>query len=328
MTFAQAGVDTNLVKALVTMVDSGKIPHAIMVHEEDGGKAFALSQAFLQYLYCSDRKDGDSCALCSKCNKISKMIHPDVHFIYPTTSKDLSFNYIAKFRELASANPYFTESELFEALGVEGKTSIIAVSEAKALSDKLSLRSLEGGYTSAVILYPEYMRPDAANKLLKLIEEPPALTQFIFITHAPEKVLVTIRSRCQHISLKPEKKAAIQSNEELDALLCPLMDAVVARNLFAALEASDAVAALPSRENMKAFCAYSLGRLRDVFLLQQGMGSIVSADQQVQRWSKALPKTFVRKAADIFGRAQMLIGRNVNAKIIFTDLSNRLFKLI
>ena len=152
------------------MVDSGKVPHAIMFHEDDGGGGVPIALAFLQYLFCKDKAGGDSCGACPSCNKISKLIHPDVHFIYPVNT-GASTDFAAQWRELVLSNPVFTENDLREALGIEGKNAMIKVDEAKTVLDILSLYALERGYRALVMYLPEKMNKEAANRLLKAVEE-------------------------------------------------------------------------------------------------------------------------------------------------------------
>ena len=323
MRFSQIQGNADVCRALAGMVDSGKVPHAIMFHEDDGGAAVALATAFLQYLYCHSRKDGDSCEECPSCNRISKHIHPDVHYVFPVNSGTLSLNYMREWRELVLNHPDFTENDLYEALGIEGKTVMIAVPEAKALLDSLSLSALEGGYRAVMIYLPEKMNQESANRLLKLIEEPPFKTQFILITHSPEKVLQTISSRCQRIRVMPcaGSRPGAAAFPEFDAL----MDALGRKDLYAALDVADGLASLPSRESAKAFCTYAGECLRAVFLVQQGMPGLASGFSQASGWAGKFRKTFPRAAMANVDRAKMLIDRNVNLKILFTDLVDRLY---
>ena len=173
MTLDQIQGNEDVRRALTGMIESGKVPHAILFHEEDGGGAMPLALAFLEMLF-------------DEHNRIPKLIHPDVHFVFPTAAGSISLQYMDRFRPLMLENPLFTEAEMAEALGIEGKNSLIAVSEAKHLLDTLSLSALEGGYRAVVLYLPEKMNQETANRLLKLIEEPPLQTQFILITHAPE----------------------------------------------------------------------------------------------------------------------------------------------
>lgn len=318
--------------ALKSMVDSGRVPHALMLHEDDGGNAFSIALALLQYLYCGNRSGEDSCGVCPSCNRISKLIHSDVHFVYPTAAKDTSLGYVKKFRELACSDPHFTEDALSEALGVDSKSKIIAVSEAREMLDTLSLGALEGGYRSVVVFYPEYLQTAAANKILKLLEEPPAKTLFILITHSPEKVLQTICSRCQRFRVMPDPKRPARLEGEMEGTYADifkrLMDALTSRDLTAVLEAGEMMAALPSRENAKAFCKFAGERFRNVFLLQQGLESMCDPSGDERRWSAACRKTFPRKACGAVDRASMFIARNVNVKIVFTDLCVRLSNMV
>ena len=323
MRFAEIIGNSALKESLVKTVEAGRLGHAILISEGECGGGFAFATALAQYVNCSNPSGGDSCGVCPSCNKIGKMIHPDVHFIFPTTAPSTSLSLLASWRDLVLANPAFTESELNEALGIEGKSAIISVAEARSVLSTLSLSALEGGWKAVVIYLPEKMNQEAANRLLKVIEEPPRLTQFVLITHSPEKILQTIASRCQRIRVMPcsgLRKTRVEF-PEFDTL----MDALVRKDLSAALEASDALAALPSRESAKSFCVFAGERLRDIFLAQQGLSA---ADERTGRLASSLKKTFPRTALQAFDRARMLIERNVNLKILFTDLANRLYMIL
>ncbi|MBQ9659677.1 MAG: hypothetical protein IJV37_00225 [Bacteroidales bacterium] len=327
MTFAQVQGNPEVKRALTGMVDAGRVPHAILFHEDDGGGAFPLAIAFLQYLFCQHRSGSDSCGQCPSCGKISKLIHPDVHLIFPTAASALSEQFLEPLRRLYAAQPCFREADLLEALGLEGKIPMIAVAESRRLLEKLSLSALEGGYRAVVIYLPERLNAEAANRLLKMIEEPPARTQFLLITHQPERVLTTISSRCQRIRVQPA--GAVAEPEFADAqLLDELMAALLDRDLPGALEVSERIASLPSRENAKAFCIFASERLRQMFLCQQGVDLGGDIPPQVRQWAAKCRKTFPRQALEALDRAQTLIGRNVNLKILFADMTDRLFILI
>jgi len=336
MRFSQIEGNEELKKALAGMVDSGKIPHAILFHEEDGGGAFPLCQAFLQYLYCSDRHDGDSCEHCPSCSKIGRLIHPDVHYLFPIVSAkstDTAELHLSKFRALVAEKPLFRESDFAEAMKFSGKNAIIASAQAKALLDTLSLSALEGGYRAVVIYLPEKMNAETANKLLKMIEEPPLQTQFLMISHKPEAVLQTISSRCLRLRVRPSAATAAggvsDSGFDRPELFSTLMDALVAKNLLSCILAAEEIAAVPSREGAKAFCSYAAESLRKVFLLQQGLVSLAGeCSEEQRRWAKALPATFSRRALEVLSRAQVMVGRNVNLKVLFTDMADRLYMTV
>jgi len=311
MTFAEIQGNEELCRALSGMVSSGQIPHAIMLHEDDGGGGMCIALAFLQQLYGSD--------------KVSKFIHPDIYFVCPVSGSEISESYSRFWRPLIAENPSFTSKELGEALGMEAKNAIISVKESRYILDKLSLSALEGGYRSVIIYLPEKMNQEAANSLLKAIEEPEPLTQFIFITHAPEMVLPTIASRCQRLRVLPVNRLTV-SDENFEKLLSSLMAAFAAADLPSALDLADELAALPSRESAKSFCRYASERFRAVFLIRQKLSSLAGTDDaSANGWAAACKPSFPRTALAVLSRAVMLLDRNVNVKILFTDLVCNLY---
>lgn len=211
------GMD-DLKKALCGMVDSGRVPHAMLLYENDGGGALPLVLAFLQYLHCRQHEGGDSCGNCITCRQHARLIYPDIRFTFPVTSgtkvsgavKDLTCDlFLPYWRELVLENPYFIENDLSAALGFEKKQGVIAVAEGKAILQKLSLSGISDGYRAIVIYLPEKMNQQTANMLLKAIEEPADKTLFLLITHAPESVLQTISSRCQALRVPPLSKEEV-----------------------------------------------------------------------------------------------------------------------
>ncbi|MBO7643404.1 MAG: hypothetical protein J6S62_00370 [Bacteroidales bacterium] len=325
MRFADIQGNSEVLKALGGMVSSGRIPHALMFSEPDGGPAWSVAMAYLQYLYCQSPVDGDSCGACPSCNRIGKLIHPDVHFIFPVTAGQACSSLMPQLRTLVQENPRFTEAELGAALGIDAKSSLIPVAESREILSQLSLSALEGGWRAVLIYLPEKMNQEAANRLLKAIEEPEPRTQFILITHAPEKVLQTISSRCLRLQLGGEVKAPEFDSPEL---LDDLMEALLSHDLFAALEAGERISALPSRENAKAFCKFAADAMRNLFLQQQGLGLPQTGSGNAAGWASRARKTFPRAAMACFNTAYRLIDRNVNAKIVFTDMVNKLSQVI
>ena len=319
--------NTEVVAALHLMVESGHVPHALLLHEDDGGGAFPLVINFLEELY------GGS-------PRVQKLIHPDIHFVFPVAGSDkpVSLQFMGKFRELALENPYFFENELYTAIGIEGKQGNISVNEARSILDRLSLSAVEGGYRTVVVYLPEKMNAQAANALLKMVEEPPAKTLFVLITHAPEKVLVTISSRCLHMRvqpLSPEAEREVHarenaSNQMLTDLFHDLLEAIVSRDRLKALETGEAVAELKVREQQKSFCRLASEDLRRLFFLQKmpTLARVPEGEEDFyKRMAGALKPTFPRRGMAALDRALLLIERNVNQKILFTDLVNQLYSL-
>ena len=348
MRFADIIGNASVAKALVSMADSGRVAHAMLLSENEGCGALALAMAYLQYLNCANPSGRDSCGECPSCRQMSKLIHPDVHFVFPVNKgpktsdeKPTSESYIKYWRELAVADPYFIEADLQKAIGVEGKSGLIAVAEAKNIITKLSLASVTDGYKAVVFYLPEKMNQETANRLLKMVEEPPEKTLFLFITHAPEKVLQTIFSRCQSIRVLPltkDEAAQVRAQkpesdrEEYDGfmdLFADLMDAIVSRNLMGALESGEAMAALESREKQKAFCIFASECIRKIFLIQQNLPQIadISAEEQefYQKMASGCGKKFCSRSIPNIEKVVAMIDRNVNAKMLFCDLVNRMF---
>lgn len=186
------------------------------------------------------------------------------------------------------------------------------------------------------------MNAEAANKLLKLIEEPPAQTQFLLISHRPDRLLPTISSRCQRIRVFPDKNCSRTVDFEAPELFFELADALVSKNLLSCLEAGEKLAALPSRESLKAFCRYAAENIRHIFLIQQGLENLSAVPEcpvdtdvrsvdvcgKIAAYARAFAPVFPRKALSVLDRTMLLVDRNVNLKLAVTDMVDRLYKLL
>ena len=348
MKFSDIIGNRTVAEAMVSMADSGRVAHAVLLYENEGSGALALALAYLQYLNCANPSGGDSCGQCPSCRQMEKLIHPDVHFVFPVNKgpktsddKPTSESYVKYWRELALADPYFTEADLQKAIGIESKNGLIAVAEAKSIITKLSLSPVYDGYKAVIFYLPEKMNQETANRLLKMVEEPPQKTLFLFITHAPEKVLQTIFSRCQSIRVMPltkeeqrlvqERRPMVEDEEGnmfLD-LFSDLMNAIVAKDLMTALECGEAMAALDSREKQKAFCNFAASCIRKIFMLQQNLPQIADVGEEDYGFyadmAAKCPKEFCVKQIANIDKVVSMIDRNVSSKIVFCDLVNRMF---
>ena len=228
MRFAEIIGNESLKDALVRMARSGRLGHALLLTEENGGGAFALALALAQFVNCREPQENDSCGVCGSCHKYGKLIHPDLHFVFPVSASTalsesekkgpISDYFLPAFRELALANPYFTEQQLYDAIGIENKSGLISVNEAKRIAEKLLLRAAEGNWKTMIIYLPEKMNAEAANKLLKLLEEPPETSFICLIAEDEYKLLPTIRNRCVKWQFKRytrEQLETITSNEHV-----------------------------------------------------------------------------------------------------------------
>ena len=343
-------------RALVSMADSGRVPHALLLHENEGGGALPLVLGFIARLAGHEHYDWNT------------------HFTFPITSgtkvsgavKDLTCDDFAKYwRALLQENPYFMENDLSVALGIEKKSGVIAVAEGRSILQKLSLAAPTGGYRFMVIWLPEKMNATTANMLLKSLEEPAEKTVFILVTHSPEDVLTTIASRCLRLRVLPLRaeevsrtlqteygiaqveadEAAAYADGSVGAALqyvrqegdfvllrdwfADLIGDLMDKNLGAALEVGEALAALESRERQKAFCVFAGAQLRRIFMLQQEMEALSGVPPQEEAFyrdaARRLPSAFCRRSADILDRTVRLLERNVGQKMLFCNMVTRMW---
>jgi DNA polymerase-3 subunit delta' len=216
-------------KRLVHSVQENRVSHAQLFLGAEGSGALPLAMAYAQYILCKSRTGKDSCGICSSCTKSNKLIHPDVHFVYPIAIKkhesEISTDVVAEWREAFLENPYLNLSDWFSHLDAENKQPIIGVEESGEILRKLALTTYEGEFKVMIIWMPEKMNIAAANKLLKILEEPPDKTLFILVSENEESLLRTIYSRTQLI------KVNRLSDEEIKK-------ALIEKNLLAANDAS------------------------------------------------------------------------------------------
>lgn len=203
MQFSDIAGLADVKEKMVHAVNSGHVAHAQMIFGKEGSANLALAMAYAQFLNCTNRQEHDSCGECPSCSKYQKMIHPDLHFIYPSAvtkevPKDvLSSKFIAHWRELLATNYYPTIHEWYAHIGAENKQANISVDESRHLIRGMALKSFEAEYKVVIIWLPEYMNASASNSILKLLEEPPEKTLFILVPNNMDRILTTILSRCQ-----------------------------------------------------------------------------------------------------------------------------------
>lgn len=342
MQFSQV-IGNEPLKALITqMVDNDRLPHAILFSEDGSWGAMAMALALATYVNCENPSGGDSCGVCDSCHKYGKLIHPDLHFVFPVAaSKSLSESekkapisdyFLESFRQMVLTNPYFGEEDLYDTIEIDNKNGIISASEAKRLFEKLSLRAFEGRYKTVVIYLPEKMNQDAANKLLKLLEEPPAGTLFLLVSHAPERIISTIRSRCQHIRLSPlskEERAAAgiytRVKPEYRELLLQLFSAGTAKSVIDTFPVWEALAEM-GREKQKEWCFYAEGFIRKIYMTASSMENLAELDAEeagtVRDLAGKLKPGFYETAFKALEGAVASVESNVNPKLTFCNLCN------
>ena len=377
MRFGEIYGNDALKTRLAKLVDENRLGHALLFVEQEGMGAFAFAVALSQYLNCTDKKDGDSCGECPSCRLHARLSFPDLHFAFPVSSspklsdqekkRPVSSYFLRDFAAMATENPYFDSHDLFSAIGIENKAGAITVNEAREITNTLSLQPYQSQYKIMVIWEPEKMTTEAANKLLKLLEEPPAGTLFLLVTHQMEKMLATVLSRCQVIRLQPverdemagilEKKFALEAEEAMNyATLAAgsmgrafaavgnaegtgviqesvrsLIDAALAKSLADVLDVADQLSSL-GRDRQKLWCVTAEDLIRKVFVTSQGLDSIAFADsdesEYIRQIAPRIKQTFYGRAFAAVDSALRLIDANVSAKLIFADLGNRFYLYI
>ncbi len=194
---------------------TGHIPHAQLFCGPEGSGKLPMALAFATALLCESPVEGEACGSCKSCKMAAALQHPDLHFVFPVikrkgqSGEPTSNQYLAEWNAQLADTPYFDRSTWLERMKVENQQSLIYAAESDSMQHKLSLVSSQGGHKVMIVWQPEQMNLSAANKVLKLLEEPPSQTVFILVSQYPERLLETILSRVQTIEFRP------LSNEEI-----------------------------------------------------------------------------------------------------------------
>ena len=198
---------------LINTVKFNHLAHALLFHGPEGSANLTLALALATYLYCENKTETDSCGACSSCQRMKRLVMPDLNFAFPVvaTSKEDSgdedekeekTDVLANWRKFATTQPYGNVHDFIYFNGFEKKQLNISKASARKIIQALSLMSFEGGYKIMLIWAPEFLHPAAANALLKIIEEPPAKTIFMLVTSQADQLLTTILSRTQKIMVR------------------------------------------------------------------------------------------------------------------------------
>ena len=355
---------------LMQMVEEGRLPHALLFCGPQGCGKMAVVLAFACHLLTLDesrRKNSEA--------MLAKWQHPDLHFTFPVirpsgTSaehKMVSDDFAREWNTLLMKGPYFSMDQWLNEMQAANQQAQIGVGESDDLIRKLSLKSSQGGYKVSVIWLPERMNAECANKLLKIIEEPPQQTVFLMVCEEPEKLLETIRSRTQRIDLKKISTEAIEQAlttrrgidsdsahhiarvangnwlkalEELDAdnenslfldMFKTLMRLAYQRNIKE-LKAWSETAASFGREKQKRMLSYFLRLIRENFMYNFSNPELVYMTRDEEDFAKKFAR-FINEAnvvelSELFTLAIRDIGQNANAKIVFFDMVLRTIMLL
>jgi len=307
MNFSQIPGQKAVIDRLRSSVTENRVSHALLFYGPEGSGKFAIALAFARYISCEKRTPVDGCGVCPSCVKYDKLIHPDLHFVFPVIKKksgteSVSDTFIAQWRAMVMRSPWFSLSTWTEAMEVANEQALIPVAEAAEIIRKLSLKSFESDFKIMIIWLPEKMNAETANKLLKMIEEPPAKTLFILVSEEDDKLLPTITSRCQHIRIpaissvdlsahlehaagmdpvRASEIAAIANGNMVRAMelareddittvhldrFTKLMRTAYTRDIQSLVTWSEETAAL-GRERQKSFLSYALRMIRENFIM-------------------------------------------------------------
>lgn len=363
---------------LATSADAGRIAHAQLFIGPEGSGTLAMAVAYAQYLICKN-SNGENEGGLQACNlKFDSLSHPDMHFAFPVANSDkvkshaVSDHYMEEWRQFVKEQPYGNLFDWYQLIGIEKKQGQIGVDEAQDIVKKLSLKSYEGGYKVMLIWMAEKLNNAAANKLLKLIEEPPEKTVFILIAEDEEQIIQTILSRCQILHFPRVAEDAISNalaergmpqeeafriahesdgnfnkaldlmNNDSEELIFERWFVQWVRTAFKAKGNKSAIHELilwsdevskTGRETQKQFLQYCLTVMRQALMINFNASKLAYMRIHVEGFQleKFAPFIHENNILDIVKEledAMYHVERNGNSKIILTDLSIKLTRLL
>ena len=359
---------------LIASVRENHVSHAQLFLGPAGSGKLPLALAYAQYILCPNRTETDSCGVCPTCQKIKKLVHPDLHFIVPTNTtkkvkdKPESDLFMEEWREFAVKNDsYFNDTDWYAFLDIENKQGYMSVRDAASLLRKLSVKAYEGEYKIAIIWMAEKMRIDTANKLLKILEEPPEKTVFILIAEDQDQLLATIRSRTALVkipaidldSIESALKERLYCDDQLahDITMisegnwinaCRLMQDSEEHKFFFTtfqqwmrlcfraayselIDFSNNIKTL-GREKQKELLEYGLRIVRNALLFNNNLAEIVMlpGDEKTfnSKFAPFITSANLAQIAELFEEAMRQIERNGYGPLIFIDVSFKMVALL
>jgi DNA polymerase III subunit delta' len=354
---------------LTDLVKSNRLSHALLLLGPEGSGALPMALAFAQYVVCENKKDGDACGVCASCVKAGLLIHPDIHYSYPVIpkkpgDKPVSADYGVEWREFVAQHPYGNAYDWLQFIGAENKQGNITAQECNDIIHKLSLKSFESGYKILIMWMPEYLGNEG-NKLLKLIEEPPADTLFLLVAENESLILQTILSRTQLVKVPLPEEADIEgalveraglepgrarqiavlcegnyhealqlvrhADDDWQGVLREWLNAILKTGPVAQVKWIDEISK-SGRERQKQFLRYFNHLLEQAIRLRFMDGSGASIPEAEKDFALRL-----NKIADVgqqkaiieeLDRAAYYIERNAHAKMLFHALTIKLYHIL
>jgi len=355
---------SDIKQTLIGAIRQGQVAHAQLFFGNEGGGNLAMALAYATFLNCEDKQPDDACGRCYACSKLNKLIHPDFHQIFPVattkkvTANPLSENFLPDWRNFLKESPYYCLSDWLGFIGTENKQANISAEESRQVIGKLSLKAFEAEYKVLMLWLPEMMHVSAANALLKILEEPPPKTVFLLVSHQPDKVLTTIRSRTQLVQIRAftdaeiaevltaqhrvEARRAAQiaqlsdgnlnralrltadAREDHHELFRHWMNLCAMRKYAELIEWTEKFSKL-SRDAQKNLMQYGMGMVREALVWSQQERGLVRLEGEelafVERFSKIMSLEKAEWLYEQFNEACFHLERNGSPKIVFLDTS-------
>jgi DNA polymerase III subunit delta' len=372
MRFAEIPGLTETKELLIDSVKNEHIAHAQLFVGAEGALNLPLALAYATYLHCQNKGD-DACGTCPACSKSLKYIHPDTHFVFPLSNvkgdKDeerFKSDILKSWRSFLLEQPFSDLDDWTTSYGGEDKLALISREESREIVKALSLKPFESPYKVMIIWQPEFMHPSAANGILKILEEPAAHTYFILVTNAADRLLPTIISRTQLITIPllsdNEIEKFLTAKNSIDAKRASRIAQLAEGNLNLALTLSeneeddnaplfiDWMRACHSKKRIGDLVAkseefHAFDKLRQRNLLHYGMNMMretllsISGGESihriqgeelkfVQQFSSVMNVQKIEQSFKLMNDATYHLERNGSAKMIFLDLSLQLSKTI
>lgn len=360
-----------IIRALRSLTDTGKLPHAFLFAGSQGVGKMRTARAFAQYIHCKNPKNGDSCGVCSSCLQHQNHNNPDLHFIYPIVKREkegvlISKDMIEPWKEMLDEYSYMPPEKWNELIKAGNSQPSIYVNDSEDILSRASLSAFQEDYKIFIIWLPERLRPEAANKLLKVIEEPFEDTIFILVSNNDSKILPTIQSRTQRFNFKPlsegdiynlltdqgveseiAKDAArismgnLQKAEEIAChpeellefsnLFKEIMRAAYALKAKTMKDLSETAAGF-GREKLLRFLAYCGRMIRENYIYNLNIPELVLMTNDEASFSSRFAPFIhdgnVEQLSEEIARASNDIERNGNSKIVMFDLFLLLSRLV
>ena len=357
-------------KQLSQAVLTQHIAHAQLFHGPNGGAQLAMALAFTSFLFCTDKQGDDACGQCPSCQKIHRGVHPDLVFMFPTvTTKKVkeaeSDVFLPEWRKFLIESPYRTLPDWLAAMGAEGnKQGNIPVEETRKLIPKISLKPFEAPFKVVLIWHPESLNLSSGNALLKTLEEPPTSTLFLLVCSDAQKLLTTILSRTQRVSIQAVDEAdlvqflvnkegideeraqnlaysaegniawalkkAKTENLSTSTWFADWMRAVYSKNLSKLATLADQYDALP-KEEQKGLLEYALHIFRQCLYQIADAPSLIKALEKekafIANFSKTLNREAIGLISEKLSEAHYHLERNGRAKMIHLDLSLQIIRI-